>query len=141
MLTAFDTGGLNGGRVEGALVAGVRPEELVLEPAGQGVPARIDNVVDLGHYRRVTLTAGGTSLLAFVPRSEPIPTDRLTVALRRVLLYADGHLVATSDGGTKRSGSNAAGSTGGSSPSISAISSAIEPGKGAIPLGPWPVRK
>ena len=139
-----DIGRLNAGSgasVDGALVAGVRPEDLVLETAGQGVPARIDSVVDLGHYRRVTLTAEGTSLLAFVPRSELIPTDRLTVAPRRVLLYANGHLLATSEGGAKRSGSNASGSTGGGSPSISAISSAIDPGKGAIPLGPWPVRK
>ncbi len=92
-----DMSRLNGGRVDGTLVAGVRPEDVVLESAGQGVPARIDSVVDLGHYRRVTLTAGGTSLLAFVPRSEPIPTDGFTVAPRRVLLYANGHLVAASD--------------------------------------------
>src|SRR5438105_8641731 len=37
---------------EAQLVAGVRPEDLVLESGGDGVPARIDSVVDLGHYRR-----------------------------------------------------------------------------------------
>src|SRR5204862_5839993 len=58
----------------GALVAGVRPEDLVLLAVDdQGVPARIEHVVDLGHYRRVTLAVDGASLLAFVPKSEPIP--------------------------------------------------------------------
>jgi len=40
-----------------------------------------------------------------------------------------------------RIGSNAAGPSGGVSPWISAINSAIDPGSGAMPLGPWPVRK
>ncbi len=76
------------------LVAGVRPEDLILQADGEGVAAHTDSVVDLGHYRRVTLTADGTRLLAFVARPEPIPADRLTVAARRLLLYADGRLVA-----------------------------------------------
>jgi len=81
----------------GPLVAGVRPEDLQLGSGGEGVPARIDSVVDLGHYRRVTLTADGASLLAFVPKSESVPTERATVAARRVLVYADGRLLGVSE--------------------------------------------
>ena len=84
-------------RLDGPLVAGIRPEDLQLESGGEGVPARIDSVVDLGHYRRVTLTAEGASLLAFVPKSESVPAERATVAPRRVLVYADGRLLGVSE--------------------------------------------
>ena len=82
---------------ERSLVAGVRPEDLQLAADGDGLPARIDSVVDLGHYRRVTLTAEGTSLLAFVPKSESVPTERPTVSARRVLVYAEGRLLDVSE--------------------------------------------
>src|SRR5882762_8145566 len=49
------------------LVAGIRPEDLVLESAGEGVAAQIDSDIDLGHYRRVSLRVEGASLLVFVP--------------------------------------------------------------------------
>ena len=86
----------------GALVAGIRPEDLVLlaedgDHARQGVPAHIEHVVDLGHYRRVTLTVDGSSLLAFVPKSEPIPAENARVSARRVLVYADERLVGVSE--------------------------------------------
>jgi ABC-type Fe3+/spermidine/putrescine transport system ATPase subunit len=76
-----------------SLVAGVRPEDVLLESGGDGTPARIDQVVDLGHYRRVTLsTEAAANLLAFVPKAEPLPSEQVTVRARRVLVYADGHL-------------------------------------------------
>jgi putative spermidine/putrescine transport system ATP-binding protein len=80
-----------------ALVAGVRPEDLVIESGGAGVPARIEHVVDLGHYRRVTLSSGGASLLAFVPKSDPIPSEAATVRPSRVLIYSQGRLVGASE--------------------------------------------
>jgi ABC-type Fe3+/spermidine/putrescine transport system ATPase subunit len=82
---------------ERPLVAGIRPEDLQLTSGGDGVRARIDHVVDLGHYRRVTLTASGSSLLAFVPKSESVPTEQATVTARRVLVYADGHLIGAAE--------------------------------------------
>ena len=82
---------------ERSLVAGVRPEDLQLASDSDGVPAHVDSVVDLGHYRRVTLTAEGTSLLAFVPKSESVPTERPTVSARRVLVYAEGRLLGVSE--------------------------------------------
>ena len=77
----------------GQLVAGFRPEELVLEQRGDGVPARIESDIDLGHYRRVSLSVEGASVLAFVPKSQTVPSDGITVRPTRMLLYADGHLV------------------------------------------------
>ncbi len=77
----------------GPLVAGIRPEDLVLSAQGDGVPARIEQVVDLGHYRRVSVSAEGASLLAFVPKAEPIPSDNIRLDTRRVLIYADQRLV------------------------------------------------
>ena len=66
------------------------------EDAGDGVPARIDSDIDLGHYRRVSLSVEGASILAFVPKSESVPSDGITVRPTRMLLYADGHLAGTS---------------------------------------------
>jgi ABC-type sugar transport system ATPase subunit len=76
------------------LVAGVRPEDLVIESRGSGVPARIEHVVDLGHYRRVTLGADGASLLAFVAKGLELPADQATVRPTRLLVYAEGRLAA-----------------------------------------------
>src|SRR5262249_55942684 len=80
-----------------SLVAGVRPEDLILEEDSDGVPAHVESAVDLGHYRRVTVSADGTTLIAFVPRSEPMPTRAPTVRATRLLLYADGHLAGVSE--------------------------------------------
>jgi putative spermidine/putrescine transport system ATP-binding protein len=81
----------------GALVAGIRPEDLVLVSDAAGVPAQIQHVVDLGHYRRVTLSLDGSSLLAFVPKGEELPTDGVRVIPRRVLVYANGALLGVSE--------------------------------------------
>jgi putative spermidine/putrescine transport system ATP-binding protein len=78
------------------LIVGVRPEDVVIT-ATDGVPAQIEQVVDLGHYRRVSLMADGTSLLAFVPKSEPVPVDSPRVSIRRALVYAAQHLVGVAD--------------------------------------------
>ena len=79
------------------LVAGIRPEDLLLEERGDGVPARIDSDIDLGHYRRVSLSVEGASVLAFVPKSESVPSDGITLRPTRVLLYADGHLAGVTE--------------------------------------------
>jgi hypothetical protein len=54
---------------------------------------RIDKDIDLGHYRRVSVSFEGTDLLLFVPKSERMPADAPTVRPRRMLLYADGRLL------------------------------------------------
>jgi len=94
----FDVPVPDGARgVAGPLVAGIRPEDLVLEERGAGVPARIDSDIDLGHYRRVSLSVDGASLLAFVPKSDRVPSDGVTVRPTRVLVYADGGLAGVSE--------------------------------------------
>jgi putative spermidine/putrescine transport system ATP-binding protein len=79
------------------LVAGIRPEDLVLSRAGDGLPCTVEQDIDLGHYRRVSLRAEGVSLLAFVPKSEPLASDGLRVQPTRILLYADGRLAGISE--------------------------------------------
>jgi ABC-type Fe3+/spermidine/putrescine transport system ATPase subunit len=80
------------------LVAGVRPEDLLLEERGDGVPARLDSAIDLGHYRRVSLSVDGASLVAFATKSEPVPTQNVTVRPTRILLYdADGRLAGVNE--------------------------------------------
>jgi ABC-type Fe3+/spermidine/putrescine transport system ATPase subunit len=82
-----------------ALVAGIRPEDLVLSEGGEGVPAHIEHVVDLGHYRRVTLSADGapSGLLAFSPKADALPTQEVHVRPRRMLVYSDGRLAGVSE--------------------------------------------
>ncbi len=82
-----------------SLVAGVRPEDLVLEQRGKGVPVQIDKDIDLGHYRRVSVSIDGTDLLLFVPKAERMPADAPTVSPRRMLLYADGRLLGVTEPG------------------------------------------
>jgi ABC-type Fe3+/spermidine/putrescine transport system ATPase subunit len=81
------------------LVAGIRPEDIVLREGGEGVAARIEHVVDLGHYRRVTLSADGapSGLLAFLPKAEALPSEQVRVEARRVLVYANGRLAGVSE--------------------------------------------
>ena len=83
----------------GELVAGVRPEDLVLSADGDGVAARLEHVVDLGHYRRVSLSAEAapSGLLAFVPKGEEIPNGDVRVSARRILVYANGRLAGVSE--------------------------------------------
>jgi hypothetical protein len=70
---------------------------MLLEERGDGVPARIESDIDLGHYRRISLQVEGASLLAFVPKSESVPSAGITVRPRRVLLYANNHLASVSE--------------------------------------------
>jgi putative spermidine/putrescine transport system ATP-binding protein len=85
------------GRATGALVAGIRPEDVVLSGGGDGLACTVEHDIDLGHYRRVSLRADGVSLLAFVPKSEPLASEGLRVQPTRVLLYADGRLAGISE--------------------------------------------
>jgi hypothetical protein len=78
-------------------VAGIRPEDVVLESAGSGIAAHIDSDIDLGHYRRVSLSVEGAKLLAFVPKSEVVPADPITLRPTRMLVYAEGHLVGVTE--------------------------------------------
>jgi hypothetical protein len=45
----------------------------------------------------VSLSVDGASLLAFVAKSDPLPTQAVTVRPTRLLVYAGGRLVAVSE--------------------------------------------
>jgi putative spermidine/putrescine transport system ATP-binding protein len=79
-----------------ALVAGIRPEDLVLESANpEAIATSVESDIDLGHYRRVMVSVDGTSLVVFAPKAR-LPTEGLTVRPTRVLIYADGRLAGVS---------------------------------------------
>jgi putative spermidine/putrescine transport system ATP-binding protein len=82
-----------------SVVAGIRPEDLVIESAApDGVAGSVESDIDLGHYRRVTLNVQGTTVLVFAPKAlGAIPADSLTVRPTRVLIYADGRLAGVSE--------------------------------------------
>jgi hypothetical protein len=77
----------------------VRPEDLLEEGGrGDGVPAHLDSVIDLGHYRRVNLSVDGARLVSFAAKSAPVPTDGVTVRPTRLLVYdAGGRLAGVSE--------------------------------------------
>jgi ABC-type Fe3+/spermidine/putrescine transport system ATPase subunit len=83
----------------GALVAGIRPEDLQLRSGGPGVPATVQSDIDLGHYRRLTVDVDGLAepLLIFAPKTSSLPTSDVRVQPTRVLYYADGDLAGVSD--------------------------------------------
>jgi hypothetical protein len=71
----------------------------MLSDDGEGVAARIEHVVDLGHYRRVTLSApdAPNGLLAFAAKGEELPAEQARVRARRVLVYASGRLAGVAE--------------------------------------------
>jgi putative spermidine/putrescine transport system ATP-binding protein len=87
------------GPAAGRLVVGLRPEEIDLNgPGGAGIPARVTQVTDLGHYRRATVSVeGGGTLTVFAAKGREIPLGPATVWPRRALVYADERLVGALD--------------------------------------------
>jgi glycerol transport system ATP-binding protein len=76
-----------GGRVQ----VGVRPEYLRLGVGGEGLPARVLRVEDVGRHRILRLDIAGTKAAAIAPEGEPIPegADRVTFAPGGVNVYRD----------------------------------------------------
>ena len=74
------------------------PKTCVLEERGEGVPARIESDIDLGHYRRVTPERRRRQPAGVRRRS---PSRCRATASRfaptRVLVYADGHLAGVAE--------------------------------------------
>jgi glycerol transport system ATP-binding protein len=86
-----------GARTRGKIELGIRPKYLEVnsEPGGNGVPADIKNVEDLGSYKIVTLTLAGKTLHAKLSEDKPVPTGRVWLVFppHGIRLYADGRLV------------------------------------------------
>ncbi len=81
---------------DGAVMVAIRPEDLALVQRGQigfwnGV---VEQVVDLGHYRKglVTIpTIGPTTTKIYLPKSSPVAVgDAVSLSPTRYLVYRDG---------------------------------------------------
>ncbi|MGN6359166.1 MAG: ABC transporter ATP-binding protein [Thermomicrobiales bacterium] len=76
------------------LVVGIRPEDFQLTgPGGEGVQARVTQITDLGHYRRVTVEIPDTKpLTVFTSKLQDLPFGAATIQPQRALFYADEQL-------------------------------------------------
>ncbi|SEL27361.1 ABC transporter ATP-binding protein [Roseovarius nanhaiticus] len=81
---------------KGRTQIGVRPEFITLHSGGEGIPARVTRVEDVGRHKIVRLDAGGTPVSAIAGEGEEIPTsiDRIRFAEGGVNIYADDWRVA-----------------------------------------------
>jgi ABC-type Fe3+/spermidine/putrescine transport system ATPase subunit len=81
------------------IVVGIRPEDLSIEPpGGEGVPGQVTQMIDLGHYRKVTVDVPGVGpLTAFATKSEDVPTGDCSVWPRRALFYENEQLVGVQE--------------------------------------------
>ncbi|HEX5415113.1 MAG TPA: ABC transporter ATP-binding protein [Chloroflexota bacterium] len=80
------------------LTLALRPEDLLVAPASQeGVPARITQAVDLGHYHRLSVMAEGANLTIFAPKTQEITLGSCRLQPRRALIYQGETLVGVSD--------------------------------------------
>ncbi|MFD0859965.1 ABC transporter ATP-binding protein [Roseovarius aquimarinus] len=82
----------------GRMQIGVRPEFITLHSGGEGIPARVTRVEDVGRHKIVRLDAGGTPVSAIAGEGETIPagTDRIRFAPGGINIYADDWRVAPS---------------------------------------------
>ncbi len=69
----------------------MRPEFIRLGTDGQGIPARVLRVEDVGRHKIVRLDVDGTEVSALAGESETVPTDvdAITFAPEGVNVYAD----------------------------------------------------
>lgn len=81
-----------GGRTQ----IGVRPEFVRLSEGGEGLPARITRIEDVGRQKIVRLDVMGEKVNALLREGEPVPgnTDRVSFAPEGVNVYQDDWRVA-----------------------------------------------
>jgi len=84
----------------GRTQVGVRPEFVTLHSGGDGIPARVTRVEDVGRHKIVRLDASGTPVNAIAAEGAAIPAsiDRIRFALEGVNVYADDWRVAPKSG-------------------------------------------
>jgi len=82
--------------VGGHAQIGVRPEFVRLRAGGEGLPARITRVEDVGRHKIVRLDVGGTAANAILDEGEPVPAgaDRIVFDAHAINVYADEWRVA-----------------------------------------------
>ncbi|MGC1260431.1 MAG: ABC transporter ATP-binding protein [Jannaschia helgolandensis] len=76
---------------QGKTQIGVRPEFIRLQSGGEGIPARIRRVEDVGRHKIVRLDVGGTEISAIAGEGDTIPADidHISFAPEGVNVYAD----------------------------------------------------
>ncbi|MGR3541161.1 MAG: ABC transporter ATP-binding protein [Hasllibacter sp.] len=86
-----------GGRTQ----IGVRPEFVRLASGGEGLPARVTRVEDVGRHRIVRLDVGGTGAAAILGEGEEVPAgaDRVTFDAAGINVYEDDWRLAPSGQG------------------------------------------
>lgn len=84
----------------GKIQIGVRPEFIQLKSGGDGIPARIERVEDVGRHKIVRLDVEGRPINAIVGEGVELPaeTDRITFAPEGINVYADDWRVAATRG-------------------------------------------
>ncbi|WGH79656.1 ABC transporter ATP-binding protein [Jannaschia ovalis] len=89
-----------GGHYEapGRTQIGVRPEFIRLQSGGDGLPARVTRVEDVGRHKIVRLDVMGTEISAIAGEGDAIPADidRIGFAPEGINVYADDWRVAPS---------------------------------------------
>ena len=75
----------------GRVQIGVRPEFVRLKAGGDGLPARVTRIEDVGRHKIVRLDVMGTEVSAIAPESDALPegTDRIAFAPEGINVYAD----------------------------------------------------
>ena len=74
---------------------GIRPEFVSLSATGAGIPVKVKRVEDTGRFQIARVELEGTPLAVIMPEDARIDGDvaRLSVDLKHLHVYADGHLV------------------------------------------------
>jgi putative spermidine/putrescine transport system ATP-binding protein len=80
----------NIGQLNGEVTVAVRPEDIVLQQPNEGLPAKIHQIMVLGHYAEVSLETELGGLKAFLPRDavkDLSPGQVTGVSFTKVLTY------------------------------------------------------
>lgn len=75
---------------------GIRPEFVRLAEGGEGLPAHIERVEDVGRHKIVRLTVDGNAINAIASEEDRIPSSSVTVSFdtQQINVYADDWRVA-----------------------------------------------
>jgi len=80
--------------LEGQVELGIRPEFVSLSGTGEGIPALVQSVDDIGRHKIVTLTIGQSSIDAILSEQEVIPENpRVSFSLQDIAIYHQDRLV------------------------------------------------
>ncbi|MFO7806317.1 MAG: ABC transporter ATP-binding protein [Paracoccaceae bacterium] len=75
----------------GKTQVGVRPEFIRIASEGDGIPAKVQRIEDVGRHQVVRLDAAGTSVSAVIAEGQTIPADadRIRFVTEGINVYAD----------------------------------------------------